>query len=34
MKNIIPEIFVDNCKEALEYYKEIFGGEIKKCSIS
>lgn len=29
MKNIIPEIFVGNCLEALEYYKEVFGGEVK-----
>ncbi|MDP4144018.1 MAG: glyoxalase/bleomycin resistance/extradiol dioxygenase family protein [Bacillota bacterium] len=29
MKNIIPEIYVINCKEALEFYKEAFGGEIK-----
>lgn len=29
MKSIIPNIVVDNCKEALEFYKEIFGGEIK-----
>ncbi|MEN6461134.1 MAG: VOC family protein [Syntrophomonas sp.] len=28
MKRIIPTMAVDNCKEALEYYKEIFGGEI------
>jgi PhnB protein len=34
MKNIIPEIFVDNCKEALEYYKEIFGGEIKNVQLA
>jgi PhnB protein len=29
MKKVIPEIYVQNCKEALEYYKEVFGGEIK-----
>lgn len=29
MKKIIPHIIVDNCQEALEYYKGIFGGEIQ-----
>lgn len=29
MKKIIPEIYVENCKEALEFYKEVFGGELK-----
>ena len=29
MKNILPHIYVENCKEELEYYKQIFGGEIK-----
>lgn len=34
MKRIIPEIYVNNCKEALEFYKEIFGGEIKNVQMS
>ncbi|WP_097028422.1 VOC family protein [Clostridium peptidivorans] len=34
MKRIIPEIFVENCKEALEYYKEVFGGEIKNVQLA
>jgi len=34
MKRIIPEIYVSNCKEALEYYKEVFGGEIKNVQMS
>jgi PhnB protein len=29
MKSIIPSIYVENCKEALEFYKGIFGGELK-----
>lgn len=29
MKKITPNISVENCKEALEYYKEVFSGEIK-----
>lgn len=34
MKRIIPEIYVENCKGALEYYKEIFGGEIKNIQMA
>jgi PhnB protein len=34
MKRIIPEIFVENCKEALDYYKEVFGGEIKNVQLA
>lgn len=34
MKRIIPEIFVNDCKEVLEYYKEVFGGEIKNVQMA
>lgn len=34
MKRIIPEIYIKNCKEALEYYKEVFGGEIKNVQMA
>jgi PhnB protein len=34
MKRIIPEIYVKNCKEALEYYKGVFGGEIKNVQLA
>lgn len=34
MKRITPEIFVNNCKEALEFYKEVFGGEIKNVQLA
>lgn len=34
MKRIIPEIFVENCKDALAYYKEVFGGEIKNVQLA
>lgn len=34
MKSIIPEIPVNNCKEALEFYKETFGGEIKNVQLA
>lgn len=26
--NLVPYIFVEDCKKALEYYKDIFGAEI------
>lgn len=29
MKKVIPNIMVTNCREALNYYQNIFGGEIK-----
>lgn len=34
MKSIIPEIYLENCKEALEYYKNTFGGEIKNIQMA
>lgn len=34
MKSIIPSISVENCKEALEFYKQIFGGEIERIQMS
>lgn len=34
MKKIIPELHVKNCKEALEFYKEVFGGEIKNVKLA
>ncbi|MFZ5967538.1 MAG: VOC family protein [Bacillota bacterium] len=34
MKMIIPEIHVKNCKEALEYYQEVFSGEIKNVQMA
>jgi PhnB protein len=34
MKRIIPEIYVQDCKEALEYYKDVFGGEIKNVQMA
>lgn len=29
MKSASPFVIVDNCKEAIEYYQNIFGGEVK-----
>lgn len=34
MKRITPEIYVENCREALEYYKNAFGGEIKNVQMA
>ena len=29
MRKIIPQIYTENCKEALEFYESAFGGEIQ-----
>lgn len=34
MKSIIPSIYVDNCKEAIEWYKTILGGELKMVKVA
>ncbi|MDF2671830.1 MAG: 3-demethylubiquinone-9 3-methyltransferase [Clostridiales bacterium] len=34
MKKIIPNISIENCKEAIEYYKGIFGGEVKDVQLA
>jgi PhnB protein len=34
MEKIIPNISVKNCKEVLEYYKDVFGGEIKNLQMA
>jgi len=34
MEKIIPNISVNNCKAVLEYYKEVFGGEIKNLQVT
>ncbi|MFT9498142.1 VOC family protein [Anaerosolibacter sp.] len=34
MKRIVPNISVENCKEVLDYYKEVFGGEIKNLQMT
>ncbi|MFX0548985.1 VOC family protein [Hathewaya histolytica] len=34
MKNIIPNISVKNCKEALEYYKKLFNAEVKNLQLA
>lgn len=34
MRKIIPNISVENCKEVLEYYKNVFGGEIKNLQMA
>jgi uncharacterized glyoxalase superfamily protein PhnB len=32
MKSIYPFVVLENCKEEIEYYRSIFGGEIKILS--
>ena len=34
MKQIIPEIYIRDCKNALNFYREAFGGEIKNLQMS
>ncbi|WP_260448960.1 VOC family protein [Listeria booriae] len=34
MKQIIPYLTTDHCKEAVDYYHAIFGGEIKNFQMS
>ena len=34
MKQIVPEIYVRDCAEALGFYKDTFGGEIKNLQMS
>ena len=34
MKQIIPEVYVNNCLGALDFYLELFGGKIKNLQMS
>lgn len=34
MKKIVPHVTVDNCKEALDFYQSIFGGEVKNTQLA
>ena len=34
MKQIIPEVYVKDCQNALEFYQQILGGKIKNLQIS
>ena len=34
MKQIIPEIYIKDCRRALDYYSGLFGGEIKNLQMS
>lgn len=34
MKQIIPEIYIKDCQNALSFYRELFGGEIKNLQLS
>lgn len=34
MKRIVPHLRINNCKEAVEYYQQVFGGEIKNTQLA
>ena len=34
MKKLIPHIYVEHCQSALDYYSQIFGGEIKNTQLA
>ena len=34
MRQIVPEIYVKDCSRALQFYQNIFGGEIKNLQMS
>lgn len=34
MKRILPHIYLENCKEAIAYYQQTFGGEIKNVQLA
>lgn len=34
MKRIVPHLRIENCKEEIEYYQNVFGGEIENTQLS
>lgn len=34
MKKIVPHIRIENCEEAIKYYRNVFGGEIKNTQLA
>lgn len=34
MKRIVPHLRIENCKEEIAYYQNVFGGEIKNTQLS
>lgn len=34
MKHIVPEIYINDCKNAILYYKSLFGGDIRNLQMS
>jgi PhnB protein len=34
MKQIVPEVYVKNCKDAIRFYAEAFGGTVKNLRMS
>lgn len=34
MKQVIPEIYIKDCKKALDFYRGLFGGKVKNLQMS
>lgn len=34
MKHVVPEIYVRDCKNALDFYQDLFGGKVKNLQMS
>jgi PhnB protein len=34
IKRILPHIYLENCKEAIEFYQQVLGGEIKNTQLA
>ncbi|GER67540.1 VOC family protein [Weizmannia acidilactici] len=34
MKKVIPHITIENCKEVIEFYRDVFKGEIKNAKLA
>jgi PhnB protein len=34
MKKLLPHIYLENCQEAIEYYQQVFGGDIKNTQLA
>ncbi|KRG14870.1 VOC family protein [Lederbergia galactosidilytica] len=34
MKRMVPHLRIENCKEAIEFYQQVFGGEIQNAQLA
>jgi len=34
MKKVIPELHLNDCAQAIEYYKDVFGAEVKNVQMA